>query len=245
MVFLVVVPIFAGFGNYLVPLMIGARDMAFPRLNALSYWLYALGGVVSMLSWLAKSGPAHAGWTMYPPLSERFFSPGNGTDYWILAPAPPLARVARRRDQLHRHDPQHAHARDVVDAHAGLRLDDRGLRDPARRRAAGALGRADDAAARPPGLHPLLPAGAGRERRALPARVLVLRASRGLHHGAARDGMVSEILPVFSRKPIFGYTAIVVLDALHRLLLDARLGAPHVHGRHADRRSTASSWSRR
>jgi cytochrome c oxidase subunit 1 len=84
MVFLVVVPILAGFGNYLVPLMIGARDMAFPRLNAMSYWLYLFGGIVLMLSWFASSGPAKAGWTAYPPLSERFFSPGHGQDYWIL-----------------------------------------------------------------------------------------------------------------------------------------------------------------
>jgi cytochrome c oxidase subunit 1 len=84
MVFLVVVPILAGFGNYLVPLMIGARDMAFPRLNALSYWLYALGGVILMLSFFASNGASSSGWTAYPPLSERFFSPGNGQDYWIL-----------------------------------------------------------------------------------------------------------------------------------------------------------------
>ena len=56
MIFLVIVPILAGFGNYLVPLMIGARDMAFPRLNALSYWLFLFGGVVLMLSFLAKGG---------------------------------------------------------------------------------------------------------------------------------------------------------------------------------------------
>ena len=56
MIFLVVVPIMAGFANYLVPLMIGARDMAFPRLNALSYWLYLLGGIVLWLSWFAKGG---------------------------------------------------------------------------------------------------------------------------------------------------------------------------------------------
>jgi cytochrome c oxidase subunit I len=84
MIFLVVVPILAGFGNYLVPLMIGARDMAFPRLNALSYWLYLLGGVVMYLSFFAKGGPASAGWTEYAPLST-LHEPGNGTDLWILS----------------------------------------------------------------------------------------------------------------------------------------------------------------
>jgi cytochrome c oxidase subunit 1 len=83
MIFLVIVPILAGFGNYLVPLMIGARDMAFPRLNALSYWFYFLGGVVLMLSFFAKNGPARGGWTMYTPLSTLHM-PGNGPDLWIL-----------------------------------------------------------------------------------------------------------------------------------------------------------------
>jgi len=85
MVFLVVVPILAGFGNYLVPLMIGARDVAFPRLNAFSYWMFLFGGIVLLLSWFSSSGAAHAGWTAYPPLSESFFSPGHGQDYWILS----------------------------------------------------------------------------------------------------------------------------------------------------------------
>jgi cytochrome c oxidase subunit I len=85
MIFLVVVPILAGFGNYLVPLMIGARDMAFPRLNALSYWLFLFGGVVLYMSFLAKGGAASASWTMYPPLSEKEFSPGHGVDLWILS----------------------------------------------------------------------------------------------------------------------------------------------------------------
>jgi cytochrome c oxidase subunit 1 len=85
MIFLFVVPILAGFANYLVPLMIGARDMAFPRLNALSYWLYLFGGLVLMASFFAKHGPARAGWYSYPPLSEKFFSPGHGQDLWILA----------------------------------------------------------------------------------------------------------------------------------------------------------------
>jgi cytochrome c oxidase subunit 1 len=85
MIFLVIVPVWAGFANYLVPLMIGARDMAFPRLNALSYWLYLLGGIVLMLSWLSGGGAARAGWYSYPPLSLKTFEGGNGQDLWILA----------------------------------------------------------------------------------------------------------------------------------------------------------------
>lgn len=83
MVFLVVVPILAGFGNYLVPLMIGARDVAFPRLNALSYWLFLLGGVVLYGSWFASGGAPKAGWTSYVPLSVK--TPGTGQDLWILS----------------------------------------------------------------------------------------------------------------------------------------------------------------
>src|SRR5437660_12909415 len=71
MIFLVVVPILAGFGNYLVPLMIGARDMAFPRLNALSYWLYLFGGITLYLSFFANHGASKSGWYGSPPLSEK------------------------------------------------------------------------------------------------------------------------------------------------------------------------------
>jgi cytochrome c oxidase subunit 1 len=84
MIFLVIVPILAGFGNYLVPLMIGARDMAFPRLNALSYWLFLLGGIVLYLSFFAQGGAAKAGWTSYVPLST-LHEPGHGQDLWILS----------------------------------------------------------------------------------------------------------------------------------------------------------------
>ncbi len=84
MVFLFVVPILAGFGNYLVPLMIGAKDMAFPRLNALSYWLFLLGGLIILSSFLAQGGAASSGWTGYTPLSTEEFSPGTGQDLWIL-----------------------------------------------------------------------------------------------------------------------------------------------------------------
>ncbi len=82
MIFLFVVPVMAGFGNYFLPLMIGARDMAFPRLNALSFWLLALGGVVfyATLFW----HPPDAGWWSYPPLSESLYSPSGGQDAWIF-----------------------------------------------------------------------------------------------------------------------------------------------------------------
>src|SRR5579864_6462398 len=85
MIFLVVVPILAGFANFLVPLMIGARDMAFPRLNAFSYWAFLLGGIILYGSWFSAGGAARAGWWSYPPLSENQFSPGHGQDYWILS----------------------------------------------------------------------------------------------------------------------------------------------------------------
>ncbi len=85
MIFLFIVPFWAGLANFLIPLMIGARDMAFPRLNAASYWLFLFGGVGMMLSFLGSGGAAKAGWYSYPPLSEKFFSPGSGQDIWILS----------------------------------------------------------------------------------------------------------------------------------------------------------------
>jgi cytochrome c oxidase subunit 1 len=82
MVFLFLMPMIAGMANYLVPLMIGARDMAFPKLNALTFWLFIAGGVVFYGSLLFS--PAECGWTCYAPLSETAFSPSNGVDSWIF-----------------------------------------------------------------------------------------------------------------------------------------------------------------
>src|SRR3954453_11163427 len=81
MIFLFVVPVMAGFGNYFLPLMIGARDMAFPKLNALSYWLLLAGGIVFYAS-LFFHAP-EAGWTSYAPLSNKGFSETGGIDAWI------------------------------------------------------------------------------------------------------------------------------------------------------------------
>src|ERR1700724_761014 len=83
MIFLVVMPLLLGFANYIVPLQIGARDMAFPRLNALSYWMFLFGGLV--LYWGFLNGtPPDTGWFSYAPLSEKPFSLETGVDYWAL-----------------------------------------------------------------------------------------------------------------------------------------------------------------
>jgi len=82
MVFLFVVPVVAGFGNYFVPLMIGARDMAFPKLNALSFWLLTAGGLVFYAS-IFFDAP-ECGWTCYSPLSDDTYLPSGGVDAWIF-----------------------------------------------------------------------------------------------------------------------------------------------------------------
>lgn len=83
MIFLVVMPMSVGFGNYFVPLMIGARDMAFPKLNALSYWTYLFGGVFMYSSFLFGGAP-NDGWFSYAPLTEKMFSPTQGIDFWVM-----------------------------------------------------------------------------------------------------------------------------------------------------------------
>jgi cytochrome c oxidase subunit 1 len=83
MIFLAVMPMAAGFGNYLVPLMIGARDMAFPKLNALSYWTFLVGGTF-MYSSFVFGGAPNDGWFSYAPLTERAFSDTHGMDFWVL-----------------------------------------------------------------------------------------------------------------------------------------------------------------
>jgi len=90
MIFLAAMPIVFGFANYLVPIMVGARDMAFPRLNAWSFWMSAMGGVILYFSFLGGSGLYGAGnapdvgWFAYAPLTSQAFSVGNSTDYWII-----------------------------------------------------------------------------------------------------------------------------------------------------------------
>ncbi len=90
MIFFAAMPIVFGIANYLVPLMIGARDMAFPRLNAFSFWMSAFGGIILYFSFVAGSGLYGAGsapdvgWFAYAPLTSPAFSVGHSTDYWII-----------------------------------------------------------------------------------------------------------------------------------------------------------------
>ena len=84
MIFLVAMPVLFGLANYIVPLQIGARDMAFPRLNAYSFWLVPFGGILLHFSFLAGGAPA-VGWFAYAPLSETAYSSQPGVDYWALS----------------------------------------------------------------------------------------------------------------------------------------------------------------
>jgi cytochrome c oxidase subunit 1 len=83
MVFLVIMPLIAAFSNYLIPLQIGARDVAFPRLNALSYWVFLAGGLFLYSSVLLGHIP-DGGWTGYVPNTSLIYSPGHGIDFWSL-----------------------------------------------------------------------------------------------------------------------------------------------------------------
>src|SRR5437763_2248151 len=83
MIFLVVMPLSAGLANYLVPLMIGARDVAFPRLNAFGYWVFIIGGLFMYSSFLFHQAP-NGGWFGYAPQTEKAFSPGHNIDFSLF-----------------------------------------------------------------------------------------------------------------------------------------------------------------
>ena len=83
MVFLVIMPLSAAFFNWLIPLQIGARDVAFPRLNALSFWIFLFGGIIINFSWITGNAP-NGGWFGYAPNSGTTFNPGLGMTYWVV-----------------------------------------------------------------------------------------------------------------------------------------------------------------
>ena len=123
MVFLAVMPFSAAFFNYMIPLMIGARDVAFPRLNALSYWIFLFGGLFLNASFLVGA-PPDGGWFGYTSLTLAPVLAGPGHRLLGARPADPGRLLDAGRRELHRHHPQHARARHDADADAGVRVDD-------------------------------------------------------------------------------------------------------------------------
>ena len=83
MIFLAIMPLSAAFFNFMIPLMIGARDVAFPRLNALSYWIFLTGGILLNSGWFLGGSP-NAGWFNYANLTENTFNPGHGVDFYVV-----------------------------------------------------------------------------------------------------------------------------------------------------------------
>ena len=83
MIFLAIMPLSSAFFNFVVPLQIGARDVAFPRLNACSYWVFLAGGIILNLSWLVNEAP-NQGWYGYAPITESTWNPGRNVDFWML-----------------------------------------------------------------------------------------------------------------------------------------------------------------
>ena len=84
MIFLVLTPMLIGFATYALPLMIGANEMAYPRLNAFSFWVFLFGGLLLYFSFFAGGAP-NVGWFSYAPLSEKFYSSSPGVSYWALS----------------------------------------------------------------------------------------------------------------------------------------------------------------
>ncbi len=84
MIFLAIMPLSAAFFNFIMPLQIGARDVAFPRLNAFSYWTFLVGAIIINLGWFMKDGPPNGGWFGYTPLTTKTYIPGHSIDMWVM-----------------------------------------------------------------------------------------------------------------------------------------------------------------
>ena len=202
-------PLFFAFGNLIMPLQIGAPDVAFPRLNALSFWLFLFGSTIAVSGFLTPGGAADFGWYAYAPLSNGVNSPGVGANLWFAGLAVSGLGTILGGRQLHRHDHLPAGARhdDVPDADLRLERDGHeparpaGLPDPDRRassalladRNLGALIYSDENGG--PMLWQHLFWFFGHP------EVYII--------ALPFFGIVTEIIPVFSRKPLFGYKGMI------------------------------------
>ena len=155
MIFLYASPILSGFSNYLWPLLLGSRDMAFPRLNALSYWIYLAAGIFLYAGFLTGNGP-NDGWFNYVPYAARDYNPGLNEDFYSLGMVFLGISDHGGRRQFHRDGVSHARARHVHQSPAdpGVGHADRERRES--HRGAGGEPRLFSAVDGPPVRHALL-----------------------------------------------------------------------------------------
>ncbi len=208
MIFLVVMPMGAAFMNYLIPLQIGARDVAFPRLNALSFWTFLVGGIFLNSSWFLGGG-ADGGWFAYAPNTGVIFSPSHGMDFYaiglqITGIASLVGGVNLVVTVLNMRAPGHD-----ADEDAGVHLDELRGAGAAGVRHAGHLGGAVPAHLRPALRRQLLQRGAGADPLLWEHLFWIFGHPEVYILILPAFGIVSEIIPVFSRKPIFGYPFMV------------------------------------
>ena len=207
MLLLFATPLFAAFANALMPLHIGAPDVAFPRLNMFAYWLYLFGGLIAAGGFLTPQGAASFGWFAYAPLSDQSYSPGLGGDLWVFGLALAgfgtiLGAVNFITTIVCMRAPGMTMFRMPIFTWTVLIPRSSSWVFPILAAALLALGgdrRFGHAHLRP----------GERRADAVAAPVLVLRASRGVHHRAAVLRHHQRDPPVFAPKPLFGYKTLV------------------------------------
>ena len=231
MLLLFATPLFVGFANEIMPLQIGAPDVAFPRLNLLSYYMFLFGGLILLFSFLTPGGAAAFGWYAYSPLTSALYSPGIGGDMWIMGLVLSglgtiLSGVNFVTTIFCMRAPGMTMFRMPIFTWNILLTSDAGAaRLPGARR--GAAGARDRPQARRAGL----------QRATAAARSLWQHLFWFFGHPEVYIvalpffGIATEILPVFSRKPLFGYKGLVARHHRDRRPVDDGVGAPHVHHR--------------
>ena len=155
MIFFVAMPFVIGLMNFVMPLQLGVRDVAFPTLNSVSFWLTATGALLVNIS-LVVGEFARTGWLPFPPLSELTYSPGVGVDYYLWGDPDFRRRDADDRRELRHHHSENSRPRHDLHAHAGFLLDSARRQSADRRRIPGSDRDARDADARPLPRLPLL-----------------------------------------------------------------------------------------